>query len=613
MQNGDTVTGLPSGGETKPVPPEKFDGNQRNLRSFLTSMKLYFKFRSGRELDDEDKILMAAMNMKGRALEWMQPHIDDFLKNDETIEECNEQTRRVMQSWEAFEKTLTGVFGQLDEEQAAIRSIERLKQVTRATDYTAEFVRLKAKLEWDDGPLIRSYYRGLKDNVKDIIARDPWPKTLQEMIELAIRVDNRLWERHVEKQNKNYVPKPTQKTHTSQKAEQDKGDPMEIDQVQKKTQKRQWTKEEKERFEKRACLGCGEMGHFRKECPKPKEKKVKKVGAVTIGMLRLKHRAKGDPERMSDPEDREMVVVIEADNDLTPITISQNRVQARLEDDECWICGDSSHAAYECPDRVHELRITGRHAMQWTHTVLQEQGRKSKEHRDLPPRSCERDVCLYHQFWEESIKQNPGLEEHKRLEELECDAKDNCYVHHAQQVELAHSSLGWHRCYDPDCTRHLRQKHIVEKDPRGPTIMYSDPCEDPGCKGPHPGQNHQKFSWQRCDKATDTCMFHLLQKEIVAYDHTHWAHGEIKETECLDIECETHVLTKGETIGYWTRRYHAILENHRWKTWKQTESKVEIPETPPEKEKPWDITQGPPIDLSMLDLGEITRIRPAKN
>jgi hypothetical protein len=60
----------------------------------------------------------------------------------------------------------------------------------RAADYISEFVRLKARLNWDDGLLIRAYYRGLKDNVKDVIAREPWPKTFQEIIKLVIRINN---------------------------------------------------------------------------------------------------------------------------------------------------------------------------------------------------------------------------------------------------------------------------------------------------------------------------------------------------------------------------------------------------------------------------------------
>jgi hypothetical protein len=51
------------------VLPKKFDGSQRNLRLFLTSIKLYLKFLPGPELDNKDRILIAAINIKGRALE----------------------------------------------------------------------------------------------------------------------------------------------------------------------------------------------------------------------------------------------------------------------------------------------------------------------------------------------------------------------------------------------------------------------------------------------------------------------------------------------------------------------------------------------------------------
>jgi hypothetical protein len=35
-----------------------------------------------------------------------------------------------------------------------------------------------------------------------------------------------------------------------------------------------------------------------------------------------------------------------------------------LEEDECWICGASEHAAYECGKRVYEIRLTGKEALQ---------------------------------------------------------------------------------------------------------------------------------------------------------------------------------------------------------------------------------------------------------
>jgi hypothetical protein len=39
------------------------------------------------------------------------------------------------------------------------------------------------------------FYNGLKDSIKDEISRIDRPKDLAEMIETAIRIDNRIYER----------------------------------------------------------------------------------------------------------------------------------------------------------------------------------------------------------------------------------------------------------------------------------------------------------------------------------------------------------------------------------------------------------------------------------
>ena len=43
------------------------------------------------------------------------------------------------------------------------------------------------------------YYKGLKDGVKDEIARSEAPDNLQELIEMAVKIDNRNFERALER------------------------------------------------------------------------------------------------------------------------------------------------------------------------------------------------------------------------------------------------------------------------------------------------------------------------------------------------------------------------------------------------------------------------------
>jgi hypothetical protein len=63
----------------------------------------------------------------------------------------------------------------------------------------SKFSRLAADAEWTDQSLLRAFYNALNEDVKDILTGYDRPEKLSEFIQLAIRVDNRLFERRQEK------------------------------------------------------------------------------------------------------------------------------------------------------------------------------------------------------------------------------------------------------------------------------------------------------------------------------------------------------------------------------------------------------------------------------
>ena len=80
-----------------------------------------------------------------------------------------------------------------------------MRQKGSAASYTAEFQQYSGKTDWNDDALKAQYYRGLKDGVKDEIARSDRPEDLQAMISLAVKIDNRIYERGLERKGQ-YVP-----------------------------------------------------------------------------------------------------------------------------------------------------------------------------------------------------------------------------------------------------------------------------------------------------------------------------------------------------------------------------------------------------------------------
>ena len=68
----------------------------------------------------------------------------------------------------------------------------------RAANYSVEFRTLAAELGWDDGALQSIFVKGLNEAIKDCLVGRAETKSLQELIELVIKIDNRLRERRRE-------------------------------------------------------------------------------------------------------------------------------------------------------------------------------------------------------------------------------------------------------------------------------------------------------------------------------------------------------------------------------------------------------------------------------
>jgi hypothetical protein len=100
-----------------------------------------------------------------------------------------------MEGPEEFVEHFYNAFDDPDAKQAAERRIQELSQETVTSksraEYTTEFCNLAADLEWGDSALMASFRRGLHWKVKEIISqKETQPRTLEELIQVAIQIDN---------------------------------------------------------------------------------------------------------------------------------------------------------------------------------------------------------------------------------------------------------------------------------------------------------------------------------------------------------------------------------------------------------------------------------------
>lgn len=82
---------------------------------------------------------------------------------------------------------------------AAGQQLLEIKQTGTTREYANEFRTLASHAGWNDTALKSQFYRGLSDEVKDIICMEDRPNSLEEYIQRAQGIDERISARKEEK------------------------------------------------------------------------------------------------------------------------------------------------------------------------------------------------------------------------------------------------------------------------------------------------------------------------------------------------------------------------------------------------------------------------------
>lgn len=242
--------------DLKVAAPEPFTGNRSKLRSFLAQLDIVFILNPNRFCDDRTRILYTVSLLREGAFNWIEPRLRAE-RGGEHIPE--------LRSYTQFIKELERMFGDIDAQAMAERKLEKLRQTSSARHYVSEFRQAASHLAWGDEALTYKFYSGLKDAVKDCIAEYGRPTEITQLMELAVRIDDRIYERFLEKKSSNGDPRQT-RTNPQQTYAPDVMDW----QASATSSGPKGPLSEEERNRRRTlglCFYCASKDHMRRNCP----------------------------------------------------------------------------------------------------------------------------------------------------------------------------------------------------------------------------------------------------------------------------------------------------------------------------------------------------------
>ncbi len=243
--------------------------DRNKLDAFLIQVNVYV--RAHKKLSSSsDKILFAFSYFKEDVFKWFKSLIKNHLKNKS--EDQEDETNRVFEDFSNFEQAIRRMYEDIDVKRIIERQLYDIKQSESAFKYVAAFQSIAAEIKWNDSTFTAQFYRELKNVIKNEIARMNRLATLHAMINKAIVLNNRQYERRLEKKNKiAYVSIARSKEKKKQLYYDSQS--MKLDAIRKISMNAR----DKTVQQSKTCYTCEKLDHFFRDCTQNKYKNKSKL------------------------------------------------------------------------------------------------------------------------------------------------------------------------------------------------------------------------------------------------------------------------------------------------------------------------------------------------
>ncbi len=227
--------------------PEMYAGDPNLCRAFLTKCSLFFSLQPLTFATEVSRVALVLTLLSGKAALWGTAVWENCHPCCSSFRSLSQEMRRV------FDRALVG--------REAARMLADLRQGEQSvSDYSIQFRTLAAECEWNERAQWDMFLHGLADRIQREIDVMELPPGLDELVDLALRVDARLQQRDLRGRRKLTPGHPFLNTGDTV-SHSSVDEPMQVGRAR-------LSREERERRRMRGlCLYCGAAGHFLVSCP----------------------------------------------------------------------------------------------------------------------------------------------------------------------------------------------------------------------------------------------------------------------------------------------------------------------------------------------------------